>query len=108
MLRFLTIIYYRFRQLRRLSLSKLTQRDLTAELFQDYEVDLEELSINFADLKIVKNNAFKHTRYLKKLDLSENLIATIEPNAFEDVIISIVWIGNKFIFLSFRFFLCQC
>ncbi|KAI4459845.1 antigen bsp putative-related [Holotrichia oblita] len=79
----------RLRQLRKLSLSKISHSDLTPDLFQDFGRDLEELSINFANLKSIKNNAFQRLRSLRKLDLSENLISVIEANAFEDVAFSL-------------------
>lgn len=77
------------RQLRKLSLSKISHSDLAPDLFQDFGRDLEELSINFANLKSIKNNAFQRIRSLKKLDLSENLISAIEENAFEDIAFSL-------------------
>ncbi|KRT80569.1 hypothetical protein AMK59_7610 [Oryctes borbonicus] len=79
----------RMRHLRTLSLSKISHSDLAPDLFQDFGRDVEELSINFADLKSIKNHAFQHIRSLKRLDLSENRISLIESNAFEDVAFSL-------------------
>lgn len=77
--------YFRLRSLRVLSLSRLTQPNISPEDFLEYGVDLEELQINYADLQSIKSNAFKHFHGLKLLDLSDNMITTIENDAFADV-----------------------
>lgn len=76
------------RHLRSLSVSKMQETDLVPEIFQDFGRDMEDLSINFANLKSIKNNAFQHLRTLRKLDLSENIMSSIEADAFDDVIMS--------------------
>ncbi|KAJ8916973.1 hypothetical protein NQ315_008373 [Exocentrus adspersus] len=75
----------RLRSLRVLSLSRLSQPNLSPDNFVEFGVDLEELRINFANLQTVKNNAFKHIHGLRLIDLSENVIGTIENNAFTDI-----------------------
>ncbi|XP_066248274.1 chaoptin [Euwallacea similis] len=75
----------RFRNLRVLILSRLTQPQIAPEDFLEFGVDLEELSVNYAGLKNVKNNAFRFVHGLKHLDLSDNNIGTLESNAFKDI-----------------------
>lgn len=71
-----------FKSLRRVHLSRLRQTSLTTEDFLEFGANLEELHINFGDLKSVKNNAFKNVHSLKVLDLAENRIEQIENDAF--------------------------
>lgn len=52
-------------------------------------MDLEELRINSAGLQTIKNHAFQYVHSLKRLDLSDNRISSIESDAFEDVSILI-------------------
>nr|XP_023026888.1 chaoptin [Leptinotarsa decemlineata] len=75
----------RLRSLRTLSLSRLSQPELSPENFLEFGIDLEELQINLANLQTIKNNAFKYIHALKSLDLSDNSINTIENNAFTDI-----------------------
>ncbi|KAL1506530.1 hypothetical protein ABEB36_005874 [Hypothenemus hampei] len=75
----------RFRNLRSLKLSLLAQPHLSSEEFVDFGVDLEEISINFANLQSVKSRTFKHIHGLKKIDLSDNSIGKIENDAFTDI-----------------------
>lgn len=51
-------------------------------------MDLEELRVTNSDLGVIKNNAFRHVRGLKALDLSENVISQLENEAFTDVSLS--------------------
>lgn len=73
------------RSLRFLSLSKLSKSDLYPDDFLDFGIDLEELQINGGGLQSIKANAFRHVHGLKRLDLSENKISSIDNNAFIDV-----------------------
>ncbi|XP_048520977.1 chaoptin isoform X2 [Dendroctonus ponderosae] len=75
----------RFRGLRTLTLSRLIQPHIASEDFLEYGVDLEELSITYANLQSIKSNAFKYVHGLKHIDLSDNNIGTIENNAFKDI-----------------------
>ncbi|KAJ8950482.1 hypothetical protein NQ314_007869 [Rhamnusium bicolor] len=75
----------RLRSLRTLSLSRLSQQNISPEDFLEFGIDLEELQISFAKLKTLKNNAFRYVHGLKAVDLSENSIATIENDAFTDI-----------------------
>lgn len=76
---------YRFRNLRSLSLSRLVEPHIDSNDFLEFGVDLEELSINYANLQSIKNNAFKYVHGLKHIDLSDNNIGTIDNSAFADV-----------------------
>lgn len=71
--------------MRTLTLSRLIQPQIASEDFLEYGVDLEELSITYANLQSIKSNAFKYVHGLKHIDLSDNNIGTIENNAFKDV-----------------------
>nr|XP_022919332.1 chaoptin isoform X1 [Onthophagus taurus] len=82
-----------FKRLRSASLTNTKEKDLTSELFKNFGRDVFELNINLADLKSIKNNAFQHLRGLRKLDLSENAITTIEQNGFEDVSYSLIYVN---------------
>ncbi|KAF5276013.1 hypothetical protein FQA39_LY00809 [Lamprigera yunnana] len=70
-----------FKSLRNIRLSRLSQRSLTHEFLQ-FGSGLEELHINFGELKSIKNHAFTNVHGLKILDLSENRIEQIENEAF--------------------------
>ncbi|XP_044258031.1 chaoptin isoform X2 [Tribolium madens] len=74
-----------FRNLRILSLSRLSQPSLSSEDFRDFGTDLEELHITYGGLQTIKNNAFKYVHALKKLQFSDNIISGIENNAFVDI-----------------------
>lgn len=76
---------FRLRSLRALSLSRLTQPNISPDDFLEFGVDLEELQVTFANLQTIKNNAFKHVHGLKSVDLSDNTITAIENDAFADV-----------------------
>jgi hypothetical protein len=58
---------------------------LSPEDFEEFSVDLEELRVTNSELGVIKNNAFRHVRGLKTLDLSENRITQFEKDAFTDV-----------------------
>lgn len=74
-----------FKSLRKAYLSRLRQTSLTTEDFAEFGANLEELHINFAELKSIKNHAFKNVHSLKVLDLAENRIEQIENDAFENL-----------------------
>ncbi|XP_015839467.1 chaoptin isoform X1 [Tribolium castaneum] len=75
----------KLRNLRILSLSRLSQPSLSADDFRDFGIDLEELHVTYGGLQTIKNNAFKYVHALKKLQLSDNVISSIESNAFVDI-----------------------
>lgn len=75
----------KFKQLRSLAVGKLTSNQLAAEDFQGFGIELENLRIFHAGLKAIRTGAFMHVRGLRRLDLSENYIETIEKGAFQDV-----------------------
>ncbi|XP_065076627.1 chaoptin-like isoform X2 [Ochlerotatus camptorhynchus] len=73
------------KNLRSLATSHLQSMSLNAEDFTDFSPELEELKITRAGLKSIKNRAFTNLRGLKRLDLSENRIDSIEANAFNEI-----------------------
>lgn len=77
-------------------MSKLSDSSLTPDDFLDFGIDLEELFITSGNIQTLKNNAFKYVHGLKHLDLSDNSISTIEPNAFQDVGIIIIFRFRKY------------
>ncbi|KAG8233708.1 hypothetical protein J437_LFUL014312 [Ladona fulva] len=77
----------RLRGLRVLSLGRLQggKNRLEPELFQSYGPDVEELRMVSAGLTGIPSHAFRHLRGLRRLDLSENSISSIENEAFDDI-----------------------
>lgn len=75
----------RFRNLRSLSVGRLSSSQLTQEEFQEFGVELENLRIFHAGLRGIKAHAFMHVRGLKRLDLSENYLEIIEKGAFQEI-----------------------
>uniref|UniRef100_A0A182QLG2 Chaoptin n=1 Tax=Anopheles farauti TaxID=69004 RepID=A0A182QLG2_9DIPT len=73
------------RNLRSLAISNLPSSSLGPDDFLDFSPELEELRLNRGSLKQIKAHAFTHVRGLKRLDLSENRIDSIELDAFADV-----------------------
>lgn len=73
------------KNLRSLATSHLPSMSLSPEDFTDFSPELEELKITRASLKSIKNQAFVNLRGLKRLDLSENRIDSIEANAFNEI-----------------------
>ncbi|XP_050098956.1 chaoptin isoform X2 [Anopheles aquasalis] len=71
--------------LRSLALSAVPSSALAPEHLAALGPELEELRLNRASLKSIKNRAFTHVRGLKRLDLSENRIDAFESDAFADV-----------------------
>lgn len=75
----------KMKNLRSLAVSKTSSQQLSPDDFLEFGVELENLKIFRGELRGIKNNAFMHVRGLKRLDLSENRIDTIEKDAFEEV-----------------------
>ncbi|XP_062537568.1 chaoptin [Armigeres subalbatus] len=73
------------KNLRSLATSHLSSLTLNAEDFADFGLELEELRITRSGLKSIKNRAFANLRGLKRLDLSENRIDSVEANAFNEI-----------------------
>lgn len=73
------------RNLRSLSLTKLSMKNLSPDDFLEFGLELEDLKITRGQLQTIKAHAFMHVRGLKRLDLSENQINQIEPDAFNEV-----------------------
>lgn len=80
----------RFNKLRSLSVGKLTQKSLSPDDFYGYGAQLENLRIYRGNLKSIKAHAFIHVRGIKRLDLSENMIDSIEKGAFHDIGLSLI------------------
>lgn len=75
----------RLRNLRSLAITNLVGPSIGPEDFLEFGYELEDLKIYKAGLKTIKNNAFREIRTIKRLDLSENKINTIENDAFKEV-----------------------
>lgn len=73
------------RNIRSLSLGRLTTSKLAAEDFVEFGVELEDLKISHSALESIKSHAFKNVRGIRRLDLSENRISQIENDAFTEV-----------------------
>lgn len=71
-------------------MGRLSTTTLAPENFVEYGVELEDLKISEASLKVIKSHAFKNIRGIKRLDLSDNLIETIENDAFSEVTILLI------------------
>lgn len=75
----------RLEKLRTLTLGKLMTNQLTPEDFMGFGVTLENLRIHHAGLRNIRAHAFMHVRGIRRLDLSENSIETIEKGAFVEI-----------------------
>lgn len=75
----------KFRNLRSLAVGRLESNQLATEDFQEFGIELENLRIFHAGLKVIKSHAFMHVRGIKRLDLSENNIENIEKGAFQEI-----------------------
>ncbi|XP_037921990.1 chaoptin isoform X3 [Hermetia illucens] len=75
----------KLRNMRSLSISKMNTQSLTPEEFADFGTELEDLQITRSELQSVKSHTFKYIRGVKRLDLSENNIGTIENDAFAEI-----------------------
>ncbi|XP_034949878.1 chaoptin [Chelonus insularis] len=73
------------RNLRYLSLSKLSQDTLSADDFLEFGIDVKELHITQSNLNSIKSHAFTHVRGIKYMDFSENSISSIDDEAFSEV-----------------------
>ncbi|XP_044018629.1 chaoptin-like [Aphidius gifuensis] len=73
------------RNLRYLSLSKLSQTTLGPDDFNEFGMDIKELHIIQSNINEIKNHAFTNVRGIKYLNFAENSISTIENEAFSEV-----------------------
>lgn len=80
------------RSLRYLSLSKLIRQSIRTEDFLDFGVEIEDLKIIGSTITSIESSAFQHVRTIKTLDLSENNIEFIDPFAFAEVSISVIFV----------------
>ena len=75
----------RLEKIRSLTLGRFSSNQLAPDDFMGFGINMENLRINFAGLKGIKAHAFLHMRGIKRLDLSENLIDSIEKGAFQEI-----------------------
>lgn len=75
----------RLEKLRTMTTGKLMSNQLSPNDFIGFGMQLENLRINSAGLRNIRANAFMHVRGIKRLDLSENSIESIERGAFQDI-----------------------
>ncbi|XP_058821803.1 chaoptin [Topomyia yanbarensis] len=73
------------KNLRSVAISHLPTVSLSPEDFAGFSPDLEELKITRAGVQSIKNHAFTNLHGMKRLDLSENRIGSIEPMAFAEI-----------------------
>lgn len=75
----------RLRNIRSLAISKIVSQTLLPDDFLEFGLEIEDLKIYKAGLKSIKNHAFREIRTVKRLDLSENQINSIENDAFKEI-----------------------
>lgn len=75
----------KMKSLRSLSVGRLVSTQLSPEDFNDFGVELENLKIIHAGLQGIKAHAFMNVRGIKRLDLSENSIGSIDKGAFQEI-----------------------
>lgn len=73
------------KNLRSLTVGRLSTPQLAPEEFLDFGVELENLKIINGGISGIKSHAFMNVRGIKRLDLSENKIDVIERDAFKEV-----------------------
>lgn len=75
----------RLDKLRTLTVGRMMSNQLSPDDFLGFGMHLENLRIHHAGLKNVKAHAFTHVPGIKRLDLSENSIDSIEKGAFQEI-----------------------
>lgn len=80
----------KFDKMRTLTVGKMKKDFLAAEDFLGYGSQLENLRVYGAGLRSIKSNAFINVRGIKRLDLSDNIIESLEKGAFKDIGLSLV------------------
>lgn len=73
------------KSIRSLSLGKLSSTQITSEDFAEFGVELEDLKLTRSSIDSIKAHAFKNVRGIRRLDLSENQISSIDNEAFTEV-----------------------
>lgn len=76
---------FRMRNIRSLSIGRLSSKHLAAEDFVEFGLELEDLKLAHSSIDTIKSHAFKNVRGLRRLDLSENRISQIENDAFIEI-----------------------
>lgn len=74
------------RSIRSLSLGKLSSINLAPDFFTDYGVELEDVKFTQSSIEAIKSHTFRHIRGVRRLDLSENTISSIDNEAFTEVV----------------------
>lgn len=82
---FIRHFVFRMRSLRSLSLGQLSSTNLAPDFFVDYGVELEDVKFTRSSIESIKSHTFKHIRGVRRLDLSENTISSIDNEAFTEV-----------------------
>lgn len=75
----------RMKSIRSLSVGKLSSTKISSEDFTEFGVELEDLKLTSSSIDSIKSHAFKYVRGIRRLDLSENQISSIENEAFTEV-----------------------
>lgn len=75
----------RLRNLRSLSVSRLSSSTLGADDFIEFGLELEDLRITRSSIDKIQAHAFRYVRGLKRLDLSDNHIGQFEPHTFAEI-----------------------
>lgn len=75
----------RLRNIRSLSISRLSKNVLSPEDFLDYGAGLEDVKLTFSGLQTIKSHAFQHVQNIRRLDLSENQISQVDNEAFMEI-----------------------
>lgn len=73
------------KSIRSLSVGKLSSTKISSEDFTEFGVELEDLKLTSSSIDSIKSHAFKYVRGIRRLDLSENQISSIENEAFTEV-----------------------
>lgn len=76
---------FRMHSIRSLSVGRLSSKQLAAEEFNEFGLELEDLKLSHSSIESIKSHAFKNVRGLRRLDLSENRISQIENDAFTEI-----------------------
>lgn len=75
----------RLNNMRSVTLSNFIDSSLESKDLPEFLNQLEEIKVSHSNIKSIRSHAFKNVRGLRRLDLSENSISTIENEAFSEV-----------------------
>ncbi|XP_055324765.1 chaoptin [Sitodiplosis mosellana] len=77
--------FNQMRSLRSLSVGMLSSSNLAPDFFIDYGVELEDVKFTQSSIESIKSHTFRHIRGVRRLDLSENNIGSIDTDAFTEI-----------------------